>query len=335
MNVLIIQTAFIGDVVLCTPLIASLHKHGHSVGFVLKPEAANILETDERLTDLFIYDKRGNDKGIGGFLRLKKQIAEKKYDAVLIPHRSIRSAALARLSGIPVRIGFDKSAGSMFFTHKIAYKQNIHEIERNNSLLPPLGIKEPPVSFSIQVSEDDIKTAEKFLSDNELKEDDKLIGFGPGSQWSTKQWGIERFRKLAQLLTENNFKVVCFGSAGEKDLCEKVSDFNHISIINAAGYLTIRQSSALMRPLKAVISNDNGLTHIAAASGKRVITIFGPTIPEFGFAPWGEDHIIVGKDLYCRPCGIHGSNKCREKHFRCMNEITAEEVFEAVKKITE
>ena len=81
------------------------------------------------------------------------------------------------------------------------------------------------------------------------------------------------------------------------------------------------------------MSNDNGFMHLSAAARTPVAAIFGPTAPEFGFAPWGEDHTVIGKkDLYCRPCRIHGSEKCPEKHFKCMLELAPEEVLESLNR---
>lgn len=333
MRTVIIQTAFIGDVVLCTSMIESLAKEGHSVGFVVKPETANILEHDPHIFKLHVFDKRGKDSGITGLLSMSKKIRAGKYDAALVPHRSLRSAALARFARIPVRIGFSNSAGSRLYTHKIAYSKTAHEIVRNHALLKPVGIADAPSAPTITVTRGDMNEAADFFKNCGIGDNDTVAGFGPGSKWFTKQWGVERYRKLAELIiNETNCKVVCFGGKDEKALGTEICGARSNAVYSAIGYLSLRESAAALKKMRVVVTNDNGLMHIAAAAGTPVVAIFGPTVPEFGFSPWGDNHDIMGRDLYCRPCSIHGTKSCPEKHFRCMKEIEPIDVYNAVKK---
>ena len=333
MRTLIIQTAFIGDVVLCSSMIEALTKEEHSVGFVVKPEAANILEHDPRIFKLHVFDKRGKDSGITGLLSTSKKIRTGKYDAALVPQRSLRSAALARYARIPVRIGFSNSAGSWLFTHKIAYSKTAHEIVRNHALLEPVGITNAPSAPSIAVTQEDINVAADFFKNCGIENNNIVIGFGPGSKWFTKQWGAERYRKLAELIIKNtDCKVVCFGGKDEKELGSAICGAHSNTVYNAIGLFSLRESAAALKKMSVAVTNDNGLMHLAAAAGTPVVAVFGPTVPEFGFAPWGDNHTILSRNLYCRPCSIHGTKSCPEKHFRCMKEIEPEDVFNAVKK---
>ena len=331
MNVLIIQTAFIGDVILCSSLVESLHQGGHTIGFVVKPEAAPLYEEDERISYIHIFDKRGKDSNAKGLLRVSKQIARNKYDAAIIPHRSLRSALLARFSGIPVRIGFGTSSGSLLFTHKIEYTKQLHEIERNHKLLQPLNITGVPLDPVIKYSNNDLENAELFLQESGINESETVIGIGPGSKWFTKQWGEERYKKIvAQLTNNSDSHIVCFGGPEEQKLCERICAAGAKNTYNAAGKLHLRESAAALSKVSVVVTNDNGLMHLAVASGTYVIALFGPTVPEFGFSPWGDRHTILAKDIYCWPCSIHGAKSCPEKHFRCMEEISPEEVVDKV-----
>lgn len=333
MRTVIIQTAFIGDVVLCSSLIEALAREGHSVGFVVKPEAANILEHNPGIFKLYVFDKLGKDSGITGLLSMSKKIRADEYHAALVPHRSLRSAALARFARIPVRIGFSNSAGSWLFTHKIAYRKTAHEIVRNHDLLEPVGIANAPSAPTITVTQEDINAATDFFKRCGIGDNDAVVGFGPGSKWFTKQWGAERYRKLAELITnETNCKVACFGGKDEKALGAAICGAHSDVVYSAAGSLSLRESAAALKKMRVVVTNDNGLMHIASAAGTPVVAIFGPTVPEFGFAPLGDNHTIMGRDLYCRPCSIHGTKSCPEKHFRCIKEIVPEDVYSVVKK---
>ncbi len=334
MRILIVQTAFIGDVILCTPMIKSLVDAGHEVGFVLKPEASNLLEKDDSLSQLHIYDKRGRDRGIKGFTRMLKVIKNCDYETALVPHRSIRSALLVKASGIQKTIGFDKSAGSWLFTDKIVYRQDHHEVIRNHSLLEPLGITgEPPPPY-LNFSLEDIEKAEEALTVWGVDDVETLIAFGPGSKWLTKQWGEENFKGLAKLiLKESDCRIICFGGNEDIGLCDSIASIDKKRIHNSAGMFSLRESAAALRKIKMAFSNDNGFMHLSVAADVPVVAIFGPTVPEFGFSPWGEKHVISGINLECRPCRIHGSEKCPEKHFKCMKELTPEMVFEKSRSI--
>jgi len=331
MKIVIVQTAFIGDVILCTPMIETLYQYGHELGFIVKPEAANILENDSRISHLHIYDKRGKDQGVRGIVTMIRSLKKIQYDAAIIPHRSLRSALVVAIAGIPVRVGFTTSAGKWFLSEKTAYEKTAHEINRNQSLLIPLGINDNPPNPSIAFSNREREYVQDFFNRRQITNHDTVIGFGPGSQWLTKQWGIEHFKKLAGLLTgQYDCTIICFGSPDERDDLEEICGKFPGSIFNAAGVFDLKQSAAALERTRVVVTNDNGLMHLAVASGVPVIAIFGPTVPEFGFAPWGKHHTVLGSDLYCRPCSIHGSNTCPEKHFKCMNEITPEIVLKSI-----
>jgi len=331
MRIVIIQTAFIGDVILCTPLIELLAHRGHKVGFVVKPEAANILEGDPRITYLHIYDKRGSDSGIAGMVSTGRKLRSIQYDAALIPHRSVRSAFIACLARIGRRIGFSTGSGKVFLSDTVYYDKNAHEIIRNLSLAQPLNIEDEPPAPSLHISREDREAARRQFQEWNIGGSDVVIGLGPGSQWFTKQWGMERFMRLAELLArDHRFKVVSFGGPAEIAPGERIGRIDAGRIFNAAGVFSLKQSAAAIERVRVVVTNDNGLMHLSAAAGTPVIALFGPTVPGFGFAPWGDRHTVLERSLYCRPCSIHGTASCPEGHFRCMAEITPEEVVKTV-----
>lgn len=333
MKVLIFQTAFIGDVILCTQMIKKLFEDGHEVGFVVKPEASDILSKNKELKWLHIYDKRAKDKGFKGIFTLAKEIRKNNYDVALVPHRSIRSAAIVWLAKISKRIGFDRSAGSFLFSDKINYKKNIHEVERNNSLLTAISIPDNKIDPYTSFDEKDEHRVGKYFSENNIGENSKIIGVGPGSKWFTKQWGIENYKTLVEKIISNSeFKVVCFGGPEDKVMCEEIVNLSSDKILNTAGVFNLCESAAAMNKISTLITNDNGLMHLSAASKVPVTAIFGPTVPEMGFSPWGKDHSVIGIDLDCRPCSSHGTAQCPKGHFKCMKDTTPEMVFNNIKK---
>jgi heptosyltransferase-2 len=301
----------------------------------LIPETKEVLLNNPGLDEIIVYDKRKKDKGIFNFFSLVKKIKNKNFTKALIPHRSLRSASFCYLAKIPQRIGFDRSAGSFLLTRKVKYRKNLHEIERNLSLLSDLPLNDTK-DFSPELfpSKDDFAEVDDFLKNNNSSPGEKMIAVAPGSVWATKRWLPERFAQVADLLIkELKVKIVLLGSKEDENLCYQISNMMEKEPLVAAGKMNFLESAALLSSCELILSNDSAPVHMAVAMGTPVVEIYGSTIPEFGFAPYGDKKSIIQKPLYCRPCGIHGKNKCPEKHFRCMKEITTQEVFEATIKI--
>jgi heptosyltransferase-2 len=332
-RILIIQTAFLGDVILCTPLIKATRKlfPNSFISFLLIPKTKNILENNPHLNEIIVYDKKGEDRDAKNFFKMVEKTKKRNFDLTLIPHRYLRSALLAYLAKIPQRIGFDKSIGSFLFTQKVTYQNNSHEVERNLSLLNYFTgdlLDKIPELFP---SSEDFSYAQELLKDSGIKDNDKTVGIAPGSVWATKRWLPEGFAEVSGLLIkEAGAKVIFLGSKEDEKLCLEIANLMEEKPIILAGKTNILQSAAIISKCKVILSGDSAPVHIASAMKKPVVAIFGSTIPEFGFAPYGEGNIIIEKKIECRPCGIHGKTKCPKKHFKCMTEITTQEVFEAL-----
>jgi heptosyltransferase-2 len=336
-KILVVQTAFLGDVVLTLPLIQCIKKNypEASIEVVVVPAAANLLENHPAVSAILAFDKRGTDKGMKGFLRLRKRLAANQYDVAFVPHRSLRSALLARLADIPVRIGFDRSSGSHFFNHIVRYRAELHEIERNLSLLDPFGAarlgRELP---SIYPSSSDCATIDQLLHECRIGETKGVIAIAPGTIWNTKRWIKERFAEVGKTMSGRGYAVALIGSREDRELCEEIRQLSGgTNVVNSAGMLTLRQSAELIRRSRVLLSNDSAPMHIAVAVRTPVIAIFGATVPEFGFGPYGERDVVVQTTpLACRPCSIHGTKECPIKTFDCMNNITVEKVIQTIAK---
>ncbi len=332
-KILIIQTAFLGDVILCTPLIKTTKKvfPNSFVSFLLIPETKNIVKNNPYLDEVIVYDKKGQQKGLRNFFKMVEKIKNKNFDLAIIPHRYLRSALLAYLAKIPQRVGFDKGMSSFLFTQKVTYQNNLHEVDRNLSLLNDFGndlLDKTPELFP---KSEDFSYASELLRDSGIRKNDKIVGIAPGSVWSTKRWLPERFAEVSDfLIKEAGAKVIFLGSKEDEKLCSEIADIMKEKPVILAGKTNILQSAAITSKCKVILSNDSAPVHIVSAMKKPVVAIFGSTIPEFGFAPYGEGNIIIEKKMKCRPCGIHGKNRCPKKHFKCMTEITTKEVFEAL-----
>jgi heptosyltransferase-2 len=265
-----------------------------------------------------------------------KAVRQSGADVILVPHRSFRSALIAKLSGVKVRIGFTNSEGRFFYTKTVPFSWMIHDAERNLYLLQGI-VNENFKSADLNMqnaganAED---SAAKMLADAGL-EGKMLAGIHPGSVWPTKCWPYENYAKLiTRLEKELGVISVIVGGGKDIDLGEQVSRLSDAHSVNLAGKTTLSELMALMKRFRLFITNDSGPMHIAAAFGVPVLGIFGPTTKELGFFPYGEgNRVIEVKGLPCRPCALHGGKKCPQGHFKCMRDITVDEVFAAAREM--
>ena len=333
MNLLLIQTAFIGDVVLTTPLVqAAKERLGARVAVLVRPSTADLLRGHPAVDEVIIFDKNGTDRGLGRLLALGRKLRAERFDAALIPHRSLRSALLAWLARVPKRVGFQTSAGQWLLTHQVPYRA-VHEVERNLDLLQPWKVSTSGYIPTLHPDDGDNTCAATFLQTMGIGPDQPLIGVAPGSVWATKRWLPERFAAVAdRLARDTGARVVLFGAAEDVPLCADIAQQARKTVV-AAGRLSLLQSAGLVRRCRFLISNDTGMAHIAAAMGVPVIGLFGPTVPVFGFTPYGTGHQIVERPMACRPCGSHGGAKCPIGTHACLREITVEQVLDAANHV--
>lgn len=327
MKILIIHTAFIGDIVLSTPLLKRVKEMypEAKITYVTTPVGATILRNNPHITEIIEYDKRGNHSGIKGLLALGRRLRYENFNMVLTPHRYLRSSILSWLTRSPKRIGYDIASGALLFTDKIKYDKTKHEVEKLLSFLGDVP-KNPRENYPIELypSKKEKEAVDKIWEDNSLSSE-KVIAIAPGSKWFTKKWPLEYFNKVIELLVKNGIKVIVIG--GKDELFLNV--VNHKNIIDLRGKTTLLELAEVLKRVKIVLTNDSSPIHIASAfANTKIIAIFGPTVKEFGFFPWSENSkVLEVNGLTCRPCAIHGGDKCPKGHFKCMLEIKPEQVY--------
>ncbi len=335
-KILVIQTAFIGDLILTLPLIQVLNKELNALVDVLCiPMTSSILQNNPYINEVIIYDKKGKDKGYAKIKRIINRIKYLRYDIIISPHRSLRSSFISYKSKAEKRISFDNSSFKFFYTDLVNYEKDKHEIIRNLSLLKPLGIERNHIiKPELFPDEEDRKTVDLLLKILKVDIEKKFITVAPGSEWLTKRFPEYKYINLLKLLSERDIQIVLIGSKKDNELCSFIVDnCGSTNIKNAAGKLTLLQSAVMIGKSSLIITNDSAPLHIANAMNTRVFAIFGATIPEFGFYPIGDNDLIFEtKGLKCRPCGIHGGNKCPIKTLECMTQISESEIAEHVIK---
>ncbi len=336
-HILVIHTAFIGDVVLVTPLIVDLKRlyPDASIDVMVTLRARPILDCDPHVDGVIVFDKRGKDAGLRGFMRMASRVRREGYDWVVSPHRSLRSALLAWWSRAPIRIGFDTSAGRFLFNKVVAYRSDLHEIDRNRLLLSTWEEVTDPASLCVHVCESDRQQVDSVLKTTSFQHGLKTVALAPGSVWQTKRWPLNYFQALVGLLVDDPLNIILLGGTEDRELTDQIAHLWPERVINLAGGLSLRESAEVIRRSTTLVTNDSAPMHLGAAVKTPVIALFGPTVPSIGFAPQGDQHIIIEKQLDCRPCSRHGGPRCPLKHHNCMRDLSPRMVYQHVKKVVE
>lgn len=333
MKTLIIQTAFLGDVILSLPLVQVLKKSKPEsvIDFMCIPATAELLKGNPYINRTIIFDKHDSDKGVSGFKKIVSRVKENKYDIVISVQRFTRSSLISKLSGAPKRISYANSSMNYFYTDKVPYR-NVHETQRVLDLLKPLGIEHnAKVIPELYPSDDDKKEVDNIFRGLGIKSSKELICIAPGSVWFTKRFPEEKYIELLDMLDKVPFKVALIGGKGDSKLCESIiSRTTHNEVYNFAGKLTVLQSAELIKRSSLLLTNDSAPLHLANAVGTKVLAIFGSTVKDFGFYPTGEsDRVFETNGLKCRPCSNHGKKSCPIHTFDCMN-INPKDIYSEI-----
>lgn len=326
---LVIQTSFLGDVVLTTPLLAHLAERG-PVDVITTPAGAALLEDHPAVRRVIRYDKRGQASGLRGMRALAAELRVAQYQTAYLAQGSWRSAALAWLARIPSRVGFDSSAGAMLYTTRVAYQRDWHHATRLFRLAEPdPGTTVPRPSLRPGARDRDAVTALLATAPFGAA---PFIVLAPGSVWATKRW--PEYATLIGALPPAA-GVVVVGGAEDRALASEIAAAAPTRVLDATGQLSLLASAELIARAVGIVTNDSLPQHLASAMGTPTVTIYGPTLPAFGFGPLAARHAIVehAPGLDCRPCSAHGPQVCPRAHFRCMREITAATVAAALQPL--
>ena len=344
MTSLVVQTSFLGDVILSTPLIAELARRG-PVDVLTTPPGAAILANNPDIRNVIPYDKRRADSGLPGFTRTVSRVRRAGlptttgtgdfYSDAYMAQGSVRSALLVTAARIPNRIGFDTSQGRNLYTKRVTYRAERHHAERLWWLSMEECADQPEpqqVAPRLYPSDADRAAVDALLAQHSPNSSRRLVVLAPGSVWGTKRWPFypELATRIAPLAD-----VVIVGGADDSAGGDAIlAQLPPGSGLNAAGRCGLLAAAELIRRGAVLVANDSAPQHLASAMGTPTVTIFGPTVPEFGFGPLAPHSVAAGhRGLACRPCHRHGPQRCPLGHWRCMRELSAGEIFDHVATI--
>jgi heptosyltransferase-2 len=323
-RILVIQTAFLGDVVLTTPLFRELKRlfPAAELDCLVAPRGAEILEGLPELDRILVHNKRR--RSFKDLPRILSAIKRNDYDLVISPHRSPRSAVIAWWSGAAGRVGYEESALPFLYTDRVHRPIGQHEAGRILALAGPVGGTGRRIKPHLALADEELLGAKELLGDR------PTAAFAPGSAWPTKRWPAERYGELAARFAAGGYRAVLLGGPGDREVAAKAFDAGGATAVNLAGRTTVRQMAAIIACADVLVANDSAPVHVAAAFDVPTVALFGPTVPEMGFRPLSEWGLSLGAEgLECRPCSAHGGPECPEGHFACMLGVDVDSVWRA------
>lgn len=316
-KILVIQTAFFGDVILATALAEFFHNNmpGAGVSMLVREGNQTLLEGHPFLREVLIWKKK--DHKFRNLAALIRTVRERKFDAVFNLQRFASTGLITMLSGAGYTAGFDKNPFSFAFDFRLKHemKAGIHETERNRMLAQRYceGVPMPPRLYP---SDADDAAVRGYKSK-------AYVTMAPASVWFTKQLPREKWIEMIRKAPAS-MNVYLVGAAADAELCQTlIRESGNPQTINLAGKLRPLETAALMRDAVMNYVNDSGPLHIASAMNAPVTSFFCSTIPAFGFGPLSTVSRIIEttEHLDCRPCGLHGKSACPKGHFRCGTTI--------------
>jgi heptosyltransferase II len=343
--ILYIQTAFLGDLLLSIPTLKRLREiyPKQEIHLLCRKGLGSILK-ENQLVDV-VHDQFSKTKP--NYFEIRKTFSHLNYDLIVCPHESFRSTGITSYIRAQRKIGFKNWLNSWVFTDYVERPMHLPEALRQLSLLQfvdpqttshlkvlaefkaPFKVIPPWSSMKLPQYQETSKKSH-WKKKHGLSLDRKIICLAPGSVWPTKQWGVEKYSQLAQQIIKTGSEVVLVGSASEQALCQKIKTENP-EVLNLAGQTKLPELAEVIAVCDVLVSNDSGSMHIAAMTNTPSVSLFGPTVLEFGYQPWNEKAVVIeNKTLRCRPCSSHGGKVCPIGTHECMTSIASQDVLKEV-----
>lgn len=322
-KILIIQTAFIGDAILASPVIEKIHRFypDSQIDLLLRKGNEGLYKQHPFLHQVIIWDKRSAK--YKHLFQVMGKLRKTSYDHIINMQRFATTGFLTCMLKGKEKTGFRKNPFAFCYQRKIPHviEKGIHEVDRNLALIEHLTDK-TRVQPRLYPSKDDDQAVEAY-------KEAKYICIAPTSVWFTKQTPVS---KWIELINKQPKSITIYLLGGKSDFqsCEGIRTMvSHKSVINLCGKLNLLQSASLMRDAVMNFVNDSAPLHLASSMNAPTTAVFCSTVPDFGFGPLSEQSRIVelNEPLYCRPCGLHGYKACPEGHFKCGNLIDVKQML--------
>lgn len=339
-RILVVQTSFLGDIVLTVPLLAEIKRRfpEAELSVLCTPDAKSLLLDNPDIQEIITYDKRGAGRGIRGFWRQAIELSNRGFTLALSPHKSLRSALLLFLARIPCRVGFRQSAGWFLYHYRVDRDVRCHDVERNLSILQALGVDLEVCRKDLRIEvKSTVQESVKHIFSSlgiDRKEGRIVFGLNPGSVWPTKRWSTEGYAELmVRLKKRYPCEILLFGGPEDRKAVDSIQELCGNVGVSLVGKIGLRELACAIDWCDVFITNDSGPMHVAVARGIPVVAVFCATTPSLGFYPYSSRAVVVERDLSCRPCSSHGGRRCPLGTEDCIRLIGAEHVLRGVERL--
>ena len=303
------------------------------IDFVVKKEFAELVRYNHHLSVVHELD---TDGGFASLQNLTVALRAEHYDLVVDLHDNLRTTYMRNFCGTREVVSVDKrhyERWQLVHLKRNIYEERIHVVDRYIEPLREFGVVNDGKGLELFIPDEIQFAISSKMAKLRLNEYNKVIGVCPGARHFTKRWQSRKFAEVsAALAKELHTKVLVFGGADDRAECAEIASAVNANVsattaTDLSGSLSLLEVAAAMDYCDMIITNDTGLMHIACARQKKVVAIFGSTVQEFGFAPYGTDSKVMEvTSLGCRPCSHIGRAECPKGHFKCMGDIGVEEV---------
>ena len=331
MKILVIRFSSLGDIILTTPVVESLRGSypDSKIDFLTKKQFSDLVLYNPNISRVINFDSSKNSVfDVAGLIK------SFNYDLIVDLHNNLRSFIIRMINFGTKNVVYQKQHLKRKLLTKEVFRSKIKPIKSTINLydtaLKKLQKKLLAVKPKIYLPQNENYIYRKF----DFKKADYNIVIAPGAAHYTKQYPVNYYKKLVKLIN-NDFNVtfILVGDKKDRTLSSKIKEHSQAQIHDLCGSTSILQLAVIIKQADLFISGDSGPMHMAAALNRPQIAIFGSTHPILGFSPVNDKAKIVQTDLSCRPCSIHGLEKCPQKHLNCMNMIKPKEIFNIVKNI--
>jgi heptosyltransferase-2 len=327
---LVIRFSSIGDIVLTTPVVRCLKKQvpGATIHYLIKPQFKIVMEPNPYIDKFHVLQQDWD--------AMIEELKAEKFDYIIDLHHNLRTLRVKKALKLP-SFSFNKLNIEKLIFVKLKWNvmPKVHIIDRYMETVAPFGVRNDGEGMDYFIP----KSENVPLSDIPASHHAGFISIVIGASFYTKKLPVY---KLQELCKKINHPIILLGAKEEREEGEAIAAVDPIKVYNACGKFSLHESADLVRQSKVVIAHDTGLMHIAAALKKQVIAIWGSTTPSFGMVPYygrnflqrvppPSDDVQVHK-LWCRPCTKIGRHKCPQGHFKCMKNISIEEIVENIEK---
>ncbi|MBU3740848.1 MAG: glycosyltransferase family 9 protein [Candidatus Kapabacteria bacterium] len=325
-RIAVVQTAFIGDVLLTLPMMRALRAEcpNAELTLVTTPAGAEIAKGVSWIDHVAVFDKRGEHRSTAAMRGFAAGL--RPVDALLVPHKSFRTLRLVRMINAPCVITYDDAWTKWGATVRVPYPAPLHDADRHLELLRGLlptatWTKEQCVPMVLSTEDDRVQA---LLHVRDLG---PFVVVAPGTAWPTKQWPTIRMQEVATMIVNAGRRVVVLGDRSVRGCIQGPG------IVDLCGRTTLRESAAIIAMATSIVCNDSAPLHLASLQSVPVVAVFGPTTTDFGFGPFGSRNAVVEQDLPCRPCSPHGTAACPLGTHACMTGIDADRVMREIEHL--